>query len=79
MCAHVHGEHAARVQISRLGIQVSLTIYVCLSGLWWGGLLYLSFLFFSFLKASVPCTCISMHVYTCCCYVGALAVEDGVL
>ena len=32
------------VKFSRLGIQVSLAIYVCLSGLWLGGLLYLSFL-----------------------------------
>ena len=34
-------------QFSRLGIQVSLAIYVCLSGLWLGGLLHLSLLLIS--------------------------------
>ena len=44
-------------QFSRLGIQVSLAIYVCLSGLWLGGLLPLS----TFLKDGV--LCISMHTH----------------
>ena len=35
-------------QFSRLGIQVSLAIYVCLSGIWLGGLFYLSFLSYFF-------------------------------
>ena len=36
-------------------------IYVCLSGLWLGGLLYLFFLYF--LKASVLSTYISMDIH----------------
>ena len=59
-------------QFSRLGIQVSLAIYVCLSGLWLSGLLHLSFLS-DFLKlvcyAHVfPCSCTCMymaHVFPC--------------
>ena len=47
-------------QFSRLGIQVSLAIYVCLSGLWLGGLLHLSFLS-DFLKL----VCYA-HVFPCC-------------
>ena len=35
-------------QFSRLGIRVSLAIYVCLSGLWLGGLLHHSFLSYFF-------------------------------
>ena len=46
-------------QFSRLGIQVSLAIYVCLPGLWLGGLPYLSFLSV-FLKLACH-----VHVYTC--------------
>ena len=34
--------HKVTLTHSRLGIQVSLAISVCLSGLWLGGLLYLS-------------------------------------
>ena len=50
-------------QFSRLGIQVSLAINVCLSGLWLGGLLYLSFLSYFFKLVcyahAFACTCIS--------------------
>ena len=44
---------------SRLGIQVSLAIYVCLSGSWLGELSLFSFIFS---YASVLNTCISMYV-----------------
>ena len=42
-------------QFSRVGIQVSLAIYVCLSGSWLGGLPFLSS------YAGVLSTCISIH------------------
>ena len=49
-------------QFSRLGIQVSLAIYVYLSGLWFGGLLHLSF-FSDFLKlVCYAQSCISMYI-----------------
>ena len=52
-------------QFSRLGIRVSLAIYVCLSGLWLGGLFHLSFLSYSFKLVCYTCicTCISMYMY----------------
>ena len=46
-CKHVHVYTKIfnpPPQFSRLGIQVSLAIYICLSGLWLGGLPYLSVL-----------------------------------
>ena len=58
-------------QFSRLGIQVSLAIYVCLSGLWLGGLLYLSFLSYFFKLVCYahvfPCImeCTMSCMYTC--------------
>ena len=50
VCEHldVWGELASHIplpQFSRLGIQVSLAIYACLSGSWLGGLPFFSFLF----------------------------------
>ena len=48
-------------QFSRLGIQVSLAIYVCLSGIWLGGLFYLSFLSYFF-----ELVCYA-HVFPCMC------------
>ena len=61
-------------------MQVCLAIYVCLSGLWLGGLLHLSFLS-DFLKlvcyAHVfPCTCISIYMYV---YMLRMYMQVGVL
>ena len=62
-------------QFSRLGIQVSLAIYiyVCLSGLWFGGLLHLSFLC-DFLKLvcyahifSCKTSSAYMYIFSCIC------------
>ena len=54
-------------QFSRLGIQVSLAIYmymyVCLSGLWLGGLLYLSFLSYFFKASVLYVETKGLHVY----------------
>ena len=50
-------------QFSRLGIQVSLAIYVSLSRSWLGWLPFFSFLFS---YASVLNTCISMYMYMYC-------------
>ena len=55
--------HIVHAQFSRLGIQVSLAIYVCLSGLWLGGLLYLYFL-----SVSLKIVCYA-HVCTCTCII----------
>ena len=53
--------HTVHAQFSRLGIQASLAIYVCLSGLWLGGLLYLSSL-----SVSLKLVCYA-HVFPCTC------------
>ena len=61
--------HVPPSQFSRLGIQVSLAIYVCLSGIWLGGLFYLSFLSYFFKLVCYahvfPCIFVLVKVHVC--------------
>ena len=90
MIVHVHEKCAQMVlnplpQFSRLGIQVSLAIYVCLF-VCLGGLLYLSFLSV-FLKLMYMY--FHVHVYTCITFMSVvtsrpvfiqlLVAEDSVI
>ena len=61
-------KHNYMSQFSRLGIQVSLAIYMflCLARSWLGWLPFFSFLFS---YASVLNTCISMYIYTPVCVI----------